>query len=110
MFGFLLGAVVGGIASYYWRENIRHYMSDRVPNLRERAADGLGTLGSRASGALDRARSRLDTAVRTDQERLRSRVQAASLMRDRDQLPSTIRARGLSSGSSSCGVDRLRRQ
>jgi hypothetical protein len=70
MFGFLLGAVVGGIAGYYWREN-RHYMSEGVPDLRKRAADGLGTLGDRASGALDRARSGIDAAVRTGQERLR---------------------------------------
>jgi hypothetical protein len=78
MFGFLLGAVVGGIASYYWRENIRHYMSKGVPDLRKRAADGLGTLGDRASGALDQARSRIDTAVRTGQERLRPTGTAGS--------------------------------
>jgi hypothetical protein len=71
MFGFLLGAVVGGMASYYWRDSIHDYMSGRVPDLRKRAADGLGTLGDRAGGALDRARTRLDTAVRTGQERLR---------------------------------------
>jgi hypothetical protein len=74
MFGFLLGAVAGGIAGFYWRDRIRHYMSDRVPDLRERAAEGLGTLGDRASGALDRTRSRLDTAVRAGQERLRRRA------------------------------------
>jgi hypothetical protein len=77
MLGFLLGAVVGGIASYYWRENIRHYMSEGLPDLRKRAADGLGTLGNRASGALDQARSRIDTAVRTGQERLRPSCTAA---------------------------------
>lgn len=71
MLGFVLGAVVGGVASYYWRENIRHYMSDRVPELRERAADRLGAIGSRAGGALDRARTQIDTAVRTGQGRLR---------------------------------------
>jgi hypothetical protein len=71
MLGFLLGAVAGGIATYYWRDTIRTYMSDRVPEMRDRAADGLGTLGDRAGGALSRARARLDTAVRTGQERLR---------------------------------------
>lgn len=71
MLGFLLGAVVGGIASYYWRESIRSHMSNRVPDLRIRAADRLGTLGGRASDVLDRTRSRLDTAVRRGQERLR---------------------------------------
>jgi hypothetical protein len=78
MLGFILGTVVGGIASYYWRENIRHYMSEGLPDLRKRAADGLGTLGDRASGALDQARSRLDTAVRTGQERLRPSGTAGS--------------------------------
>ena len=73
MLGFLLGAVIGGVASYYWRDHIHDYMSGRVPDLRQRAAEGLGTLGDRASGALDRARTRLDSAVRTGQERLRPR-------------------------------------
>jgi hypothetical protein len=71
MLGFLLGAIAGGVASYYWRENIRDYVSNRVPELRMRAADGLGTLGERAGNALDRARSRIDTTVQTGQEGLR---------------------------------------
>jgi hypothetical protein len=71
MFGFLIGALAGVWAGYYWRENIRHYMSEGVPELRDRAADSLGTFGDRASGAMDRARARIDAAVRTGQERLR---------------------------------------
>jgi hypothetical protein len=76
--GFLLGALVGGIASYRWRENIRQYVSESLPDLRKRAADGLGILGDRASGALDQARSRIDTVVRTGQERLRATGPAGS--------------------------------
>ena len=72
MLGFLLGAIAGGVASYYWRENIRDYVSKHAPEFRNRAADRLGTLGERASSALDRARSRIDTGVRTGQERLRT--------------------------------------
>jgi hypothetical protein len=71
MLGFVLGAVGGGLAAYYWRDTIREYMSSRVPELRERAADRLGVLGDSASQALDQARSRIDAAVRTGQERLR---------------------------------------
>ena len=78
MLGFILGAVVGGTASYYWRERIRNYMPEGVPDLRKRAADSLGTLGDHASGALDRARSRIDTVVRTGQERLRPTGPAGS--------------------------------
>jgi hypothetical protein len=69
MLGFLLGAIAGGVAGYYWRENIREYVSKRAPELRKRAADSLGTIGERAGSALDRARSRIDSSVRTGQER-----------------------------------------
>jgi hypothetical protein len=72
MFGFVLGAIGGGIAAYYWRDRISEYVSTRVPDFRERAADRLGTLGGSASRTLDQARSRIDAAVRTGQERLRT--------------------------------------
>ena len=72
MLGLLFGALAGGLAAYYWHDDIRNYMSNRVPDLRKRAADGLGSLGERAGGALDRARARIDDSVRTGQERLRS--------------------------------------
>jgi hypothetical protein len=72
MLGFVLGAIGGGIAAYYWRDRIGEYVSTRVPDLRERAADRLGTLGGGASRTLDQARSRIDAAVRTGQERLRT--------------------------------------
>ena len=72
MLGFLLGAIAGSVAGYYWRENIRDYLSHHVPDLRNRAADRLGALGERTSSALDRARSRIDTTARTAQERLRA--------------------------------------
>ena len=92
MLGFLLGAAVGGLASYYWRENIGHYMSEGLPDLRRRAADGLGNLGDRASGVLDQARSRIDTAVRTGQERLRSSGTAGSESNRQRTKPGTISA------------------
>jgi hypothetical protein len=72
MFGFLLGAIGGGIAAYYWRDRIRDYVSGRVPDLRAQAADALGNLGNRAGRGLDSARSGIDAAVRTGQRRLRS--------------------------------------
>lgn len=71
MFGLLVGAIGGGVAAYYWRDNIRDFMSGRVPQFRAQAADALGNLGVRAGGALDRMRSGIDAAVRTGQERLR---------------------------------------
>ena len=71
MFGFLLGAIGGGAAAYYWRDRIRDYLSGRVPDLRAQAADALGKLGNHADRGLDKARSRIDAAVRSGQRRLR---------------------------------------
>jgi hypothetical protein len=71
MLGFLVGAIAGGIAVYYWNDRVRDYM-DRVPDMRERAAERLGELGERAGSALDRARSKVETGVRAGQQRLRS--------------------------------------
>ena len=72
MLGLLVAAVAGGLAGYYWRDNIRERLSNGAPELRQRAAEGLGVLGERASGALDRARSGIDTTIRSSQERLRA--------------------------------------
>ena len=72
MLGLLVAAFAGGLAGYYWRDNIRDYVSSGVPDLRKRAAEGLGAFGERAGDALDRARSRIDTSVRSSQERLRA--------------------------------------
>ena len=71
MFGLLVGALAGGVATYYWRGNIRDYMSGRVPQLRAQSAETLGSLGVRAGGAFDKMRSGIDAAVRIGQERLR---------------------------------------
>jgi hypothetical protein len=72
MFGFIIGAIAGGVATYLWRDRIRHYVDSQVPTMRERAAERLGELGERATSALDRARTRIDTGVRTGQERLKT--------------------------------------
>jgi hypothetical protein len=65
MFGFLLGAIAGGVAVYYWRDRLRTYVNDGLPQVRDRAADSLGHIG-------ERAKSRIDSTIRTGQERLRS--------------------------------------
>jgi hypothetical protein len=72
MLGFLLGAIAGGAAVYYWRDTIRGYVSERGPSLRDRAAERLGEIGESAGSALERARARIDSTVRSGQDRLRS--------------------------------------
>ena len=72
MFGFVLGAIAGSVAAYYWHERLTRYMKQDVSQLRDRAADRLGDLGERAGSALDRARTSIESTVRASQDKLRA--------------------------------------
>jgi hypothetical protein len=60
MFQFILGAVVGGLAAWWWRSDIQHYMDEQIPNVRAKAAEQLSSLEQRAEDALGRARQQID--------------------------------------------------
>jgi hypothetical protein len=72
MIGFIIGAVAGAAAMYYWRDRVRGYVDDKLPGVRDRAADTLGSVGRNVETVLERARDRIDSNVRAGQERLRS--------------------------------------
>ena len=72
MFGFVVGAIAGSVAAYYWHDRLTKYMKHDVSDLRGRAADRLGDLGDRAGTALDRARSSIESTVKASQEKLRA--------------------------------------
>ena len=60
MFGFILGALVGGAAAWWWRGDIQKYVDDKLPNVREKAADSLTAIEQRAEEALGKARESID--------------------------------------------------
>lgn len=60
MFQFILGAVAGGLAAWWWRSDIQHYVDEKLPNVRAKAADQLSSLEQRAEDALSRARHQID--------------------------------------------------
>jgi len=72
MLGFILGGFAGAVAAYFYRDNIKSYMNEKTPTVRDRAADKLEAFGKGAEGVLDRAKSRIGSTVRAGQERLRS--------------------------------------
>ena len=78
MFGFILGAMTGMVAAYYWHDRIRQQVQGDGQSLRDRAADTLVAVGRRAGTALDRTKSRLDQSVQAGEEKLRSRGTAGS--------------------------------
>ena len=72
MVGFVIGALLGGAATYVWHDKLRTYIDRRLPVMRDRAAEQIGTIGQRAGDALTQAKSRIDSTVRSSQERLRT--------------------------------------
>ena len=60
MFQFILGALAGGVAAWWWRHDIQNYMNGKLPNVREKTADRLAALEQRAEEVLSRARERID--------------------------------------------------
>jgi hypothetical protein len=67
MFGFILGALAGGLAAWWWRDDIQRYMEEKLPNVRAKAADQLSSLEQRAEDALTRARHQIDRIRPADQ-------------------------------------------
>ena len=75
MLRFLLGAIVGAMTAYYFRDDLRRYVDTKLPDMRdmrERAATKLEAVGRSAESALDRAKSQIGDSVRAGQQRLRS--------------------------------------
>jgi hypothetical protein len=71
MFGFLLGAVAGGIAAYLYRDKIRDVMEGRTHDVRARAAHGLEKFQKVAEEAMDTAKDQITKGVKAGQEYIR---------------------------------------
>jgi hypothetical protein len=81
MIQFLIGAVVGGVAAWQYRDDIRRYMDQKLPDVRARAADRLQSFEKSADSALDKARTRLGENLRAGQRVIRP-ASVTSIPRD----------------------------
>jgi ABC-type nickel/cobalt efflux system permease component RcnA len=78
MLQFILGALTGGLAAWWWRRDIQSYMDQKLPQVRAETADRLIALEQRAEEALRRARHQID----------RMRTGEAQHARDTREMPS----------------------
>ena len=60
MFGFILGALAGGVAAWWWRGDIQSYVDNKLPNVRQKAAEQLSAIEQKAEDALGRAKQQID--------------------------------------------------
>lgn len=72
MFRFVFGALVGGLAVWYWRDQIRKYAENRTMGVRESAADAIRSVGKRAEDVLDRTKEQVSSATQSAQDMVRS--------------------------------------
>jgi len=76
MMRFILGALAGGLAAWWWRGEIQQYVERKLPDVREKTADRLASLEHRAEEALSRARVQIE------------RVRSSGAHRPREMSPS----------------------
>ena len=68
MIQFILGALAGGLAAWWWRGDIQHYVDDRLPRVRRQAADRLSAIEQRAEEALGRAKHKIERIRPSDDQ------------------------------------------
>jgi len=83
--GFVLGAIAGAAAVWFWRREIEDFARDKTRGVRTRAAEGLQAVADRTGKVLDRGgdalrrgeeflqetKKQVDDALRTGQEAIR---------------------------------------
>lgn len=68
MFRFVFGALVGGLAVWYWGEEMREYAESRTVGVRKTAAKMIRTVGKRAEDALDRTKDQVNAVAQSGQD------------------------------------------
>lgn len=71
MIQFILGALAGAAAAWYWRRDIEDQLNKSMPDWRSRAADRLQSMERTAEDVLDKAKTGVVTRIRAGEERLR---------------------------------------
>ncbi len=71
MIRFLMGALAGGLAVWFWAEDIREYADNKTRSVREKAVEKLQTVEEKATDVLDRAKEQVSSTLQAGQDALR---------------------------------------
>jgi len=74
MINFIIGAVAGGLAFWFWGDQVRRYATDGTRSIRGKAADTLRVVEDTADSALDRAKEQLHSTLQAGQDAVRPRT------------------------------------
>lgn len=71
---FILGALAGALAVWYWGDDIRDYLDSRTRNARDRAVEKLQSVEEKAGQMLDRTKEQVSATLQAGQDAIRPRV------------------------------------
>ena len=72
MFRFVFGALIGGLAVWYWGEEMREYAESRTVGVRKSAAKMIRSVGKKAEDALERTKEQVNAASQSGQDMIHS--------------------------------------
>src|SRR5262249_56960249 len=68
MMRFLMGALAGALAMWYWGDDIRDYIENRTRDARGRAVDTLQSVETKAGEMLDRAKEQVSSTLQAGED------------------------------------------
>jgi hypothetical protein len=74
MMRFMIGALAGALAMWYWGDDIRDYVDSKTRGVRDRAVETLQTVEERAGDVLDRAKEQVSSTLQAGQDAIRPRM------------------------------------
>jgi hypothetical protein len=74
MMRFVMGALVGALAMWYWGDDLRDYVDSKTRDVREKAVEKLQTVEERAGDVLDRAKEHVSSTLQAGQDAIRPRM------------------------------------
>jgi gas vesicle protein len=71
MVRFIIGAVAGGLAAWFWGDQLRDLAANKANRVRMGAADTLQTVESKAEDMLDRTKEQVSSVLHAGQDAIR---------------------------------------
>ena len=68
---FIMGAIVGGVAVWVWRDELRKFMEKRTRVVRVKAADQLQMVQEATESVLDTAKEQISSRLKSGQDAIR---------------------------------------
>jgi hypothetical protein len=71
---FVIGALAGGLAVWFWGDKLRKLADVKTRDVREMAADQLQAAGQKTTAVLDRTRDQITSTLQAGEDAIRPRM------------------------------------